>query len=243
MADASAPLPILKAAPPRSALVTGATRGIGRSIATRLRAHGIQVVATGRDEARLRALADETGALVVCSDLAEPGAAVALYQATCERLNGPPDFLVNNAGYNSRKALFVETSAEEFERQYRVNLAAPAELCRLALRDMTQRRSGHIVNILSTAVLHASETMGIYSAMKHGLAGLTQVLIKEARPHGVKVTAVYPGGTDSEFRAQARPDYMHPDSVAELIMNATFFAPHDAVMHELVFRPIVETNF
>jgi short-subunit dehydrogenase len=227
----------------KTVLLTGATRGIGRALAQQLALRGVQVIASGRDPERLAELAKETGAIVIASDLAEPRAAERLYQGAVGHLGQAPDFLINNAGYNSRKALFVETDADEFERQYRVNLAAPAELCRLALRDMLPRKSGHIVNILSSAVLHAAETMGIYSTMKHGLHGLTRVLIKEARPHNVKVSAVYPGGTDTEFRAKARPDYMRPESVAQMILDTTLFAPDDAVMHELVFRPLVENNF
>jgi short-subunit dehydrogenase len=224
-------------------LITGASRGIGRALTLELRARGVDVVAAGRDPDKLAELAAETGAQTVSVDLGEKGAPARLYRLACDCLGRAPDGLINNAGYNSRKARFIETTEEEFEAQYRVNLAAPAELCRLALRDMTKAKRGHIVNILSTAVLHASETMSLYSAMKHGLSGLTQVLVKEARPEGVKVSAVYPGGTDTEFRATPRPDYMRPESVAQMILNATFFAPSDAVTHELVFRPLVETNF
>jgi NAD(P)-dependent dehydrogenase (short-subunit alcohol dehydrogenase family) len=86
------------------------------------------------------------------------------------------------------------------------------------------------------------ETMGVYSTMKQGLDALTWILMKEARPANVKVTAIYPGGTDTEFRAAKRPDYMRPESVASVIAAAVF-APDDVVMHELTFRPIVETNF
>lgn len=207
-----------------------------------LSARGVRVLASARDEELLASLAAETACATWALDLSESAAPAELFGKAQAAL-GPIDILVNNAGYNSRKSLFSETTPEEFEAQYALNLRAPAELCRLALREMIPRKQGHIVNILSTAVLHASETMAVYSTMKHGLAGLTQVLVKEARPHGVKVSAVFPGGTDTEFRAAARPDYMRPESVAELIVSSILFAPEDAVVHELVFRPLVETNF
>jgi len=227
----------------KTALITGASSGIGRALGLELARRGVQVIAAGRNREKLAELEARAGIQTLAIDLSEPGAAEKLYEMACERLGAPPEGLINNAGYNSRKAPFVETSAAEFDAQYRVNLAAPAELCRLALGPMIAAQKGHIVNVLSTAVLHAAETMGIYSAMKHGLAGLTRVLVKEARPHGVKVTGVYPGGTDTEFREKPRPDYMLPESVAEMILASTFFAPSDVATHELVFRPMVETNF
>lgn len=226
----------------RTALVTGASRGIGRALVKGLAARGVTVLASGRDKAKLQSLAEESGCLIRALDLGSREAPGELYAHARDEL-GTVDILVNNAGYNSRKALFVDTDLDELEAQYALNLRAPAELCRLALKDMIERKSGHIVNVLSTATLHASEQMGIYTAMKSGLTGLTKVLIKEARPHGVKVSAVHPGGTDTEFRAAERPDYMRPESVAELIVQSVLFAPDDAVVHELVFRPLVETNF
>lgn len=226
----------------RTALITGASRGIGRALVKALTARGVRVLASGRDEEKLQSLASESGCLIHALDLGGREAPGKLYEHAQDAL-GAIDILVNNAGYNSRKALFVDTDLDEFEAQYALNLRAPAELCRLALRDMIERKSGHIVNVLSTATLHASEQMAIYTAMKHGLTGLTKVLIKEARPHSVKVSAVHPGGTDTEFRAAERPDYMRPESVAELIVSSVLFAPDDAVVHELVFRPMVETNF
>ena len=103
-------------------------------------------------------------------------------------------------------------------------------------------QGGHIVNVISSVVHLGIETMGAYSTMKMGLLGLTRVLIKEARPYGVKVTAVHPGGTDTNFREKERPDYMKPESVAHMIGDV-LFAPDDVVVHELTFRPLVETNF
>jgi short-subunit dehydrogenase len=75
--------------------------------------------------------------------------------------------------------------------------------------------------------------------MKQGFAGLNNVLMKEAQPHGIKVTAVYPGGTNTSFREQERPQYMNPESVAMMI-SQLLSNPKDVVVHELTFRPIVE---
>jgi len=224
-----------------TALVTGATRGIGRALVLELAARGVRVFATGRDCALLATLQEQSGCLGQPCDLAVPEQVLQMYQAARAAL-GQVEILVNNAGFNSGKRTIADTTSEEFEAQYAVNLRAPYLLCREALRDMTRQGGGRIVNVLSSVVWTSAENMGIYSAMKTGLHGLTRVLRKEARAANVRVIGVYPGGVNTEFRAVARPDYMSPASVARMIADAVF-APDDVVVHELTFRPLVETNF
>lgn len=225
----------------KSALVTGATSGIGRALAKELTARGVVVVASGRNREELRNLEGE-GALTVASDLGTEEGPRELFRAACEALGGVPDFLVNNAGYNSRKALIVDTTEAELDALYAVNLRAPIVLAREALRAFAERGTGHILNVGSTVVHHGIERMALYSAMKAGLSSFTRVLVKEARPFGVKVTLAHPGGTDSGFRPEDRPDYMAAASVARVLADC-LFSPEDVVMHELTFRPIVESNF
>jgi NAD(P)-dependent dehydrogenase (short-subunit alcohol dehydrogenase family) len=228
--------------PPSTALVTGATRGIGRALVAELAGRGMKVYATGRDTALLESLSRETGCAHSAHDLARPEAVQELYALARVALGGVPDVVVNNAGFNSRKSPLVEATLEEFDQQYQVNLRAPFLLCREAGRDMAARGRGHIVNVVSTTALFANETIGVYTAMKAGLAHMTRILAKELRASNVKVTAVHPGGVDTTFRAQSRPDYMRPESAAKVIADA-IFAPEDVVMHELIFRPMVESNF
>jgi NAD(P)-dependent dehydrogenase (short-subunit alcohol dehydrogenase family) len=225
----------------RTALVTGASRGIGRIIVLEMVRRGIRVFATGRDAAQLEALREECGCAFSVRDLSKSEEVLRLYQETTAFFGTAPDILVNNAAFNHKSPL-VEASLEEFDSQYAVNLRAPFLLCREAGRDMQSRGCGHIVNVLTTCTLFSNENMGIYTAMKAGLRDLTKILTKELRPSGVKVTCVYPGGVDTEFRATARPDYLRPESAARLIVD-TLFVPEDAVIHDLVFRPMIETNF
>jgi NAD(P)-dependent dehydrogenase (short-subunit alcohol dehydrogenase family) len=225
----------------RTALVTGASRGIGRCIVLEMVRRNIRVFASGRDEKQLASLARESGCAQGAFDLSRPEAVLELYRQAQEHFGEAPDILVNNAGFNQKSPL-VLASLEAFDAQYAVNLRAPFLLCREAGRDMGSRGSGHIVNVLSTCALFANENMGIYTAMKGALRDLTKVLTKELRPAGVKVTAVYPGGVDTAFRATARPEYLRPESVGRLIVDV-LFAPEDAVIHDLVIRPMVETNF
>ncbi len=225
----------------RTALVTGATRGIGREVARQLSAAHFTVFVTGRDTNLLAAVRQELGCDGLATDLTSPEAPVQLFAAARAAL-GRGDGLINNAGFNRAKTPLIEVTAEELDASYAVNLRAPMLLAREALRDMAPRRSGHIVNVISSVVHTRLENYSVYTAMKHALHGFTGCLIKEARVVGVKVTGVYPGGVNTSFRATARPDYLRPESAARMIVECVT-APEDVVVHELTFRPMVETNF
>jgi len=161
-----------------------------------------------------------------------------MFNTACQQL-GSLDVLVNNAGMNSRKCAIDEFTLEEFDHQYAVNLRAPALLSREALKVMKPSNKGYIINVVSTVAKRSNETMSVYTAMKQGFAGFSAILMKEAQPHGIKVTSLFPGGTDTNFREAERPQYMSAKSVAHTI-NQILELPDDVVMHEMVFRPPVE---
>lgn len=225
----------------RTVLVTGATRGIGREVVKQLCAQGFTVFATGRDQQLLDDLRKETGCLGAVCDLADPDAVVALYAAAQKAL-GRIDVLINNAGFNPGKEPLTKVDVARIDASYAVNFRAPYLLCREALKEMSARKSGHILNIVSTVARTSLENYSTYSTMKYALHGFTLCLIKEARQSGVKVTGVYPGGVDTDFRLEERPDYMRPESAAQMIVQC-INAPADVVVHELVYRPMIESNF
>ncbi|USD63105.1 SDR family oxidoreductase [Vibrio sp. SCSIO 43140] len=222
----------------KNILLTGATSGIGYELTKQLCEKGFTVVASGRNEEKLSKLKQETGCEVVTADLSDADQTVSLFNKAIE-LVGTIDVLINNAGMISRKCPIEEFTLEEFEEQYAINLRAPALLSREALKVMKPNKSGQIINVVSTAAKRANETMSIYSAMKQGLAGFSAILMKEAQPHGIKVTSLFPGGTDTNFREAERPEYMHPASVAKAVIQVLEL-PADVVMHEMTFRPMVE---
>jgi short-subunit dehydrogenase len=225
----------------RTGLVTGATRGIGREIARQLSVLGFRLFVTGRDPARLEEVRRELSCSGGPADLSDPAAVLQLYDNARQAL-GQIDVLVNNAGFNRAKTPAISITASELDESYAVNVRAPILLAGAALKEMGAGGSGHIVQIISSIVHVSAENYGVYTAMKHALDGFTGCLIKEARTLGVKVTAVYPGGVNTGFRPNARPDYLRPDSAARMIVQC-ITAPDDVVVHQITYRPMIESNF
>lgn len=223
----------------KSVLITGATSGIGRALAVQLAARKWRVLASGRDMERLAALQAETGCLVAAADVTNEAEAVALFDRAWNELNGV-DALVNSAGINHIKAPVAEIEVADWEQQMAINLRAPMVMCREAMRRM--EAGGHILNVVSTIALTSQPNYSIYTASKYGLLGFTNSLRKEAQAQGIKVTAAFPGGTDTDFRPEERPEYMRAESAAVLLVQA-LEAPADVAVHEVVYRPMVETNF
>ena len=228
-------------------IITGASRGIGRATALAMARAGARVVVAARNKEQLQSLSDEieaeTGqpALVCPTDVAQEDDVKRLVQTALD-VWGQVDILVNNAGFNARKAKIWEITPQEWDSMFAVNLRGAWLCCREVLPGMVARQSGHIVNVISTASQIGLEQIGAYGATKWGLLGLTKSLIKEVRPYNVRVTAFSPGGTDTSFRAEPRPHYLRPETVAEAIVFVTAL-PENAVVHDMVMRPMVETNF
>jgi NAD(P)-dependent dehydrogenase (short-subunit alcohol dehydrogenase family) len=181
----------------RTAVVTGASRGIGRAVAERFRAEGAWVAMVARGEAELRAAAEAIGGHAFPADVSDPADVDRLAARVGEALGGEaPDVLVNAAGVFSL-APIVETDPAEFDRQLAVNLRGPFLLIRAFLPGMLGRGSGHVVTIGSVAGRHAFPHNGAYSASKFGVRGLHAVLGTELRGSGVRATLVEPGATDT----------------------------------------------
>ena len=184
----------------RVALITGATRGLGRAAAERLLARGASVAVNVRGQERAEALARELGAraLAVPGDVSDPGAPDTMIEKVLERF-GRLDILVNNAAY-AHSARFETLTADEWRRAMEVNLTAPFLLTKAALGPMKARRYGRIVNISSLAGKTVSTLGGAhYTASKAGLQGLTRAAAKELGAFGITVNAICPGMIDTEL--------------------------------------------
>lgn len=189
----------------RTALVTGASRGIGRRIAERLAEAGARVSGVGRSEVDLRDLARATGETSLVVDLTDD---VALWDALDEWVDehgGPPDIVVNSAGTFSLESLVTETLAS-FDRGLAVNVRAPFIVIRALLPGMLERGSGLFVNVGSVAGRKALPGNSAYATGKYGLRGLHEVLLEEIRGTGVRATLLEPAATDTELWDPLRPD-------------------------------------
>jgi len=172
----------------KTALVTGASRGIGRAIAVELARAGASVVLsyrTGGVEAET--LAGEIGGRAVQSDVSDPESAAALVEEA-----GELDILVNNAGV-TRDGLLVRMSDEDWHTVIDTNLASVFYTCRAAVRGMMKRRSGAVVNISSIVGIHGNWGQTNYAASKAGIIGFTKSLARELGSRNVRANVVAPG--------------------------------------------------
>jgi short-subunit dehydrogenase len=191
----------------RHVFVTGASSGIGESLARAFIADGAAVTLLARREDRLRALAAEAAerSHVIVADLSQEISAAALLDEA-ERALGPVDVLVNNAGVQIVEPA-QETAWERGAALLTVDLFAPLRFTQEALRRMLPRNGGTIVNISSMAALAPTPGMLFYNAAKGGLAAASEGLRAEAARGNVHVVTVYPGPVRSAMEAAAREKY------------------------------------
>ena len=185
----------------KTALITGASGGIGGGIARALHEQGAIVVLSGTRVEALAQLASELGerAHVCPADLKDPAAADALV-AAAEGAAGPLHILVNNAGF-TRDMLALRMKDEDWQAVLDVDLTAPFRLARAALRGMLRRRAGRIIGISSIVGATGNAGQANYAAAKAGLVGMTKALAQEVGSRGVTVNVVAPGFIETPMTA------------------------------------------
>jgi NADP-dependent 3-hydroxy acid dehydrogenase YdfG len=238
----------------RTAIVTGASSGIGASTARALAAEGARLALGARRVNRLEALAEELGGghLFAPLDVTDPDSASAFVEQAAAQL-GRIDILVNNAGLALGRAPIAEGSDEDDRTMIEVNVLGLVRMTRLVLPHMEDGR-GHVVNLGSWAGREAYAGGGLYVGTKTAVRALTQVLRKELVGR-IKVSTVDPGMVgDTEFSdvrfkgdADAKAgvyrgvDYMTPDDVAECI-RWVVTRPDNWVVDELVVKPLQQAS-
>ncbi|MFC8800971.1 SDR family NAD(P)-dependent oxidoreductase [Promicromonospora sp. NPDC057138] len=187
----------------RAWFVTGASRGLGRAIATAALERGDRVAATARDLGALDDLVAEHGDAVVPLrlDVTDPAQAEAAVRAAAERL-GRLDVVVNNAGYGLL-GYVEEITPEQLRAQLDVNLFGVLHVTQAALPVLRAQGSGHLVQVSSSSGVAAWPGLGGYSASKWALEGLSESLAQEVAGFGIHVTLVEPGPVDTEWRGQS----------------------------------------
>jgi len=191
----------------QTALITGASAGIGRELAKLFAKDGYRVVLAARNGARLGQFADELQRQFSISvkafalDLGSASAPQFLFDQV-ERENIGIDVLVNNAGYGKLGA-FADVPLEESLGQIELNITALTHLTKLFFGPMLERKSGKILNVASTAGFQPGPLMAVYYATKAYVVSFSEALANELRGSGVTVTCLCPGATDTEFQKRA----------------------------------------
>jgi NADP-dependent 3-hydroxy acid dehydrogenase YdfG len=242
----------------KTALVTGASSGIGRATALRLVAEGMNVAACARRADKLAALAAEAagpGQLMThACDMRSEAEIAALFTATRERFGGV-DVMINNAGLG-HDAPLVSGDAAHWREMLDVNVLALCICTREAIADMRRRGdAGHVIHVSSMAAYRVPRGSGVYAATKHAVRALTEALRQElhALESGIRVSAISPGFVETGFavlyhrdpaaaeRSYGRYRCIQPREVADAIVYVLSQPPHLQV-HDILMRPTRQEN-
>ncbi len=210
----------------RVALVTGASRGIGRSISLALSEAGAHVVLTARHMDELKKTAEEITegggeATPVKADIGREKDIVSLFDAVKKNL-GRLDILINNAAFGVWGEL-VDFSIEDFDRVMSVNVRGLYLCCQQAMKIMIPAGQGYIINMSSVVGFKGYPNQSAYTASKHAVMGITKSLAVEAQKYGICVSAIQPGAVDTGLTVKARPDLdrsilLRPDDIARTVL-------------------------
>jgi short-subunit dehydrogenase len=227
-----------------NAIITGASKGLGKAIAEKFAGNGYHLYLCSRNEAALSGTAEELRSKypavtvkIKAVDLAEKEQARQFGQWILDQ-GISIDILVNNAGQFIPGSIHTEAD-NVLEKMIGVNLFSAYHLTRMLLPKMMKEKNGHIFNICSIASLQAYPNGGSYSISKFALAGFSKNLREEMKPYGVKVTALYPGAayTDSWAGSGIDPKrIMEAEDIADMVYTASRLSPQ-ATVEDIVLRP------
>ncbi len=225
-------------------VITGASRGLGFSMAEAFAAEGHDLYLTARNEIKLYHALESLMGRFPDQTIRAKAFDLGLKQGALDFGNWvlgmgmSPDILINNAGTFEPGGVIDEPDGQ-LENMLNVNLLSAYHLTRVLLPSMMNRKSGHIFNISSIAALQAYHNGGSYSISKFALSGFSKNLREELKPYSIKVTCIYPGAvyTDSWAASGVSPGrIMKPSDIADTIVQISKLSPQ-AVVEELVMRP------
>jgi NAD(P)-dependent dehydrogenase (short-subunit alcohol dehydrogenase family) len=228
------------------ALITGASRGIGKGIAEGFAREGAALILVARDLDRLRKIEEEMSAarrnvVVIQADVTNEQQVQEAFRQTMAMF-GRLDILVNNAGVFDGGPL-DELTLEAWEKVMAVNLRGPFLCTREALRIMKPQQSGRIINIGSISAQRVRPNSAAYSTSKHGIWGLTQVTQLEGRPHGISCCCLHPGNVEVETLAGAQrrnnEPVMQPEELAEAAITMAALPAHISML-EAIVMPVTQ---
>jgi len=232
------------------ALVTGASRGIGRSISMALAAAGAQVILSARTVQKLEHVRQEIEkaggrAQVIPVDISQTEALMGLFGDIKKRFKRL-DILVNNAAIGIFGSI-ADTSREDLDKILDINFKSMFTACQQSFKLMMAQRSGFIINISSIMGVKAYKHQSIYAASKHAVMGLTKALAVEGQEYNIRVSAILPGGVDTDFISDARPDLdrsvlIRPEDIAQTVLYLLALSP-TAMVDQVIIRRFASTPF
>lgn len=191
------------------AIITGASKGIGKSIGILLAKQKVKVVLAARKKESLKEVQSmitsfKCTAITVPTDISKKNEVINLFKTAKEEF-GRLDILINNAA-TVIKGKMAEFSTSDYDKIMNINLKGVFLCCQQALKIMIPQRSGYIINIGSNAVLRNYPEVGAYNASKHGIVGITKTIANEVQQYGIHAAVIHPGATDTEMSTYSRPD-------------------------------------
>jgi NAD(P)-dependent dehydrogenase (short-subunit alcohol dehydrogenase family) len=223
------------------AVVTGAGRGIGRGIAIELGRLGAKVTLVARSRTELGEAAAAIGksASVIPADVRKKEDLQKVFEHV-KTAFGPVDILVNAAGLGIFGPV-TDFKDEDFETVIQTNLRGIFYTCRFVLPSMIERKKGYIINIASIAGKVGSPNRAVYCASKFGVVGFTESVAEEVRQHGIRVSVICPGSTDTQFSpgnhaGKARDRMLRPEDIAHAVRMLVTQEPNSFIS-EVILRP------
>lgn len=227
----------------RVVLITGASKGIGRSLACTLGPLGMRLALMSRSEEDLQSLSQELGDtphFIFVGDVGHPSDVQAVVQAALDRW-GRIDFLINNAGFGIFKSA-EDLTLEDWEAVFSTNARGTFLVSKAILPVMKAAGSGHIITVASDVAKRVFEQGSLYCASKYAQDAFSMALRKEVRPFGIKVSVVYSGLVDSMFHREPQGDASHADwlNVEDMARSIQFLMdqPPHVVIDELMIHPL-----
>lgn len=219
----------------KNAIITGGSRGIGFHTALNLANEGVNVAIMGRDEKALeeaKAEIAKTGVevIAVSADVSDEAGVQTAVKEVNEKFDSI-DILINNAGMMGNGP-FLESRTEDFEKMMQVNVFGMYHMLQAVLPGMVEQKSGDVVNIASVSGLRSGPGGSLYSATKFAVIGMTEGLLKEMRPHNIRVSYLTPSAVNTSLigNTKLQEDTMtQPEDIADIIVNNLKIHPRTLV--------------
>ncbi|MFC2069600.1 SDR family NAD(P)-dependent oxidoreductase [Chloroflexota bacterium] len=226
----------------KTAVITGATSGMGAAYAKRLAADGHDLILTGRRQEIIEKLADElkkkrdVNVNVIIAELSDDND----IQKVIDAIEATEDieFLINNAGYSGYKKHFIDAETSDYEKMIKVHQIVPMRLISAVLPQMIRREKGVIINVSSTAAFTPMPEVGVYGATKSFLRFFSEVLYQEVRDKGIVVQALCPGYTDTNFGK----DYMTEEEFNKMLSNFKYMTMSPEAVVEYSMRHLKKSK-